>query len=763
MSSVTIHPQLIPILPLIFTAWNDKSLSPTEIEFIKEKLHTLKNIGAEQLKTIDSWLNPSSPPSDDAMKNWYDTILSKMKEMDSVKRKEFISWGAELGHRMQLEGIADWDEEALERLQQLERFVGAEPFMDLSSDSPNDIEINDTSETIHQLHTFLENDKLALKAHVFRILRDPVFSFVLLRDKQAYREKVLDWCRLLADQGWGGIHFPTEFGGEDDMPSFAKVFETIGYHDLSLVVKFGVQFGLFGGAIARLGNTNHHKTYLKDVASLALPGCFAMTETGHGSDVNSCETTLTYDSSNDQIIIHTPNEMARKDYIGNAALHARLAVVFGQLVVDNTCHGVHAVIVPIRDENGHVLDGVSIEDCQYKLGLNGVDNGRIRFNKVSVPRENLLDRFGGIDQNGGYFSPIENPNKRFFSMLGTLVGGRICVPKAALSASKVAVTIAVRYALHRRQFKDDGDNEVCIMDYPSHQRRLIPLLSKAYAYHIALDNLAFGYDQISDGNYREIETLAAGLKARVTSFATYSIQACREACGGQGYLHENRFADLKADSDIFTTFEGDNTVLLQLVSKNVLSAFKKEHNLSDWRSIISLFASMWVDTIKEKNFIHTHNIDQGHLRSKSYHRDLLLYRKNDLCLSAIRRLQKYRKRGLSFHQTFLKCQEHLIILAHAHIDLHVVSCFQDQLANSQSKMEHKTASILDLLYNQFVLQMLFDDGAWYLKENCFSSKKWDALRKQLEKLNRQLRPFVGQIVSGFGIPEHSIGAPIARK
>ena len=59
-------------------------------------------------------------------------------------------------------------------------------------------------------------------------------------------------------------------------------------------------------------------------------------------------------------------------------------------------------------------------------------------------------------------------------MLGTLVGGRICVPKAILSASKVAISIAIRYALKRRQFKDDQDVEVCILNYPSHQQRLVP-------------------------------------------------------------------------------------------------------------------------------------------------------------------------------------------------------------------------------------------------------------------------------------------------
>lgn len=36
-----------------------------------------------------------------------------------------------------------------------------------------------------------------------------------------------------------------------------------------------------------------------------------------------------------------------------------------------------------------------------QVGLNGVDNGAIRFTHVKVPRENLLDRFASVDRSGG--------------------------------------------------------------------------------------------------------------------------------------------------------------------------------------------------------------------------------------------------------------------------------------------------------------------------------------------------------------------------
>ncbi len=73
-----------------------------------------------------------------------------------------------------------------------------------------------------------------------------------------------------------------------------------------------------------------------------------------------------------------------------------------------------------------------------------------------------------------------------------------------------------------------------------------------------------------------METTAAGLKAFSTWNTTHTLQTGREACGGEGYLAINRFAALKADSDIFTTFEGDNTVLMQLVAKNLLTDLPRQ-------------------------------------------------------------------------------------------------------------------------------------------------------------------------------------------
>ncbi|MGH2882969.1 MAG: acyl-CoA dehydrogenase, partial [Solirubrobacteraceae bacterium] len=164
-------------------------------------------------------------------------------------------------------------------------------------------------------------------------------------------------------------------------------------------------------------------------------------------------------------MVETPTDEARKEYIGNAACHAQAAVVFAQLIVHGESHGVHALVVPLRDERGNVLPGVRIEDSGEKMGLNGVDNGRIWFDHMRVPRDALLNRYGGVNDQGAYESPIEKPNKRFFTMLGGLVQGRICISGASVSAAKSALTIAVRYGLRRVQFGPPDEDEVALLEY----------------------------------------------------------------------------------------------------------------------------------------------------------------------------------------------------------------------------------------------------------------------------------------------------------
>ena len=158
-----------------------------------------------------------------------------------------------------------------------------------------------------------------------------------------------------------------------------------------------MQFGLFGGAVLHLGTERHHERYLADIATLELPGCFAMTEDGHGSDVQHLRTTATYDAEADEFVIDTPDDDAHKMWIGNAARDGRMAAVFAQLIVGgDRARRARAARAAARRATAPCSTAIRIEDCGPKLGLDGVDNGQLWFDGVRVPREALLDRYATV-------------------------------------------------------------------------------------------------------------------------------------------------------------------------------------------------------------------------------------------------------------------------------------------------------------------------------------------------------------------------------
>ncbi|GAB3299607.1 acyl-CoA oxidase [Epidermidibacterium keratini] len=620
-------------------------------------------------------------------------------------------------------------------------------------------------------------------ADVRRLARDNLVAHAdLLTDAEtldwtAYRERVKDVVLALAQTGQTGFGFAEAYGGGGDIGASVAAFETLAFGDLSVMVKVGVQFGLFGGAIAQLGTKRHHDAYLRDIASGALLGCFAMTETGHGSNVQALQTIARYDPATEEFVITTPDDAARKDYIGNAALHAELAVVFAQLEVAGEQHGVHAFVVPLR-RDGEVLPGVRIGDCGAKIGLNGVDNGRIWFDNVRVPRAALLNQFADVSAEGIYSSPIENPNRRFFTMLGTLVQGRVSVGGAGINASKVALTVAVRYADRRRQFSiDDSAQEQLLLDYGQHQRRLLPLLAHTYALHFAQEVLTEQLHAVfsappdnpaDEHTRRELESRAAGTKALGTWHASRTIQECREACGGAGYLSANRFAALRADTDVFTTFEGDNHVLLQLVAKGLLTDYAGAFEDLDQLEMVRMVTGMAVETILEKTAVHTlferirdalpggdqWDSEAGLLDSR-YHQAMLRFREEHQLSGVARRLKSATGSGLSSGEAFSRVQPHVMALAHSHVERLVLDAFVDKY---RALPDGDLKATIGLLCDLHALSVIEADRGWFIEHGRLSVARSKAITRQVDDLCRKVRPIAVDLVDAFGVPREMLRA-----
>jgi len=613
-------------------------------------------------------------------------------------------------------------------------------------------------------------------------LDDPDFLPVYGETMQEARERVSRAAKKLADSGRVGLGFPKAYGGEDDAGGSTTSIEMLAFGDLSLMVKAGVQWGLFGGAIQLLGTEQHHAEYLRDVMSFDLPGCFAMTETGHGSDVQQLRTTCTYDPETETFDLHTPHQAARKDYIGNAARDGRMAVVFAQLITRGKNHGVHAWLVPIRDERGDPLPGVTIGDDGPKAGLPGVDNGRLTFDHVSVPRATLLDRYGQVAADGTYTSSIENETRRFFTMLGTLVRGRVSVGGSASSATKLALDIAVRYGDVRRQFAAPGDDrEIVINDYLVHQRKLLPALATSYALHFAQGELVSTMHDVQTAAHvhgkeldeeaqRELESRAAGLKVAQTAHATRTIQMCREACGGAGYLQENRLPHLKADTDVFTTFEGDNTVLLQLVAKGLLTGYRDTFGSLEGWGKVGFIADMVRETVLERTAARAliarlvdavGRDDEAPMLARGWQLKMFEFREKHALEGAIRRLRKNSTTdGMAPFDMFNDVQDHVLKTAQTHIDRVVLEAF---VAGVDRTDDPAAKALLDKVCDLYALSTIEADKAWFLEHGRLTVSRSKTLTGTVNQLLKELRPHIVTLVDAFAIPVRWKAAQILRE
>jgi acyl-CoA oxidase len=610
------------------------------------------------------------------------------------------------------------------------------------------------------LQLLLDGVHAEVRNSVKQLICQPDFRYYDGNDVTIYRKQVLAWTKRLAATGIGRIFMSRSVGGEQNLPKFIAAFETLAFHDISLVIKLGVQFGLFAGSIQRLGTEYHHEQYLPDAASTNLMGCFAMTEIGHGSNVQGLETTAVYQRASDDFVLHSPSYSAGKNYIGNAAEDGRLAVVFAQLEVNGQKHGVHAFLVPIRGEHGEPVPGVTIEDNGLKMGLNGVDNGRIWFDHVRVPRIEMLNRFAEIAADGQYRSDIQSQGARFFAMIGTLVSGRITIAATANSAAKSALAIAIRYAARRRQFGSPrAAKETLLLDYPAHQRRLSPLLAKTFALDFALKHLVELNENASAGNPRSLESLAAGLKAATTWHATQTIQTCREACGGEGYLAENRISALKADTDIYTTFEGDNTVLMQLVAKNLLSEFKDRLRKMQTAQLAGFFLDQRLAALAKRDPRFTFNISQSHLRSTDFQIVMFRFRESTALFSAAHEFRRLTsKLDLDQYVAFAQMQRELLDLAQAHIDRVILERFTRIIATVHT---HSLKPVLKRACDLFALSQIEINRGWFLEHGVLTGFKSRAVSRQVDKLCREVRDEAVQLVDSFGIPDSCLAAPIA--
>lgn len=246
-------------------------------------------------------------------------------------------------------------------------------------------------------------------------------------------------------------------------------------------------------------------------------------------------------------------------------------------------------MVPVRQGNpvdnlGQMNEapGVTIEDMGMKFSLNGIDNGRLVFSNVKIPRTAMLNKLNQVTEEGEFISRTKKRSQRFFKVADRLLSGRLCIASMNLTGMKVALVATVKYSQQRLGVGASGLSDTPLMSFQLQQNAILPLISRCivlnFGHNSAKQLFAENIRNTSTDTKTRIIKTCCVVKAMMAWQTEKTTRICRERCGGASLLRKNLIGDTLFGSHSGMTAEGDNKVLMQKVVKDIFSHTQKNRH-----------------------------------------------------------------------------------------------------------------------------------------------------------------------------------------
>ena len=600
---------------------------------------------------------------------------------------------------------------------------------------------------------------------MMQLMRDPVFwkssfNMTLLEERErvfASISRLLEYFALDA-----------QVASTNSLEYRLARWSTLQFFERAMATRLAVHFGLALRAIERNGSDEQVEEWAESIRSCKYLFGFAMTEMGHGSNVPMLETLATYqDDGTGDFILHSPTETSAKMWIGGAAHTISHAIVYARLIVKGVNKGAHAFIVPLRNmETWRTLPGVVIGDCGPKMGQHGVDNGWILFSHVRIPKKSLLSRYAHLSDAGVYSAP---PNAQL--AYASLIDGRCSVLLSSGEILRVALTIALRYSVIRRQFApshisgdshsfshSDKDEEVQLISYPMHQRRVLPPCGAALCFAVVARNMRWKLDSLEGGSVAErikvlkdFHPLSAGLKAWSSWYSARALEGLRQTLGGFGYSSAlSGISTLVTDFAVNCTWEGDNSVMSLQCGHYLLSCYHKvmkDETMHGSVTYLNELEAMLEAKLRGMHWRETSSLLLAAQHVASY----LLHRLAGRIAS-----QK------DVAAAFIQHGAEVVRVSLAHSFCYLVSSFAE-LLETVKQTSPAIDGVITLLFQVFCVEGLLEYTPEMLQSGFMEAKDLDSLRDALGDVCAELRPDTVALPDAMNIPDQFHQSPLGAR
>ena len=268
--------KLQAFIPLLYIVWSDDLLTEKEFVTLQSFIDSQDWLSLEEKQILFSKITITNPPSRQDIADWKNKIEQSIQEQPAVK--SILEIAVALSEN---DAVIQGLETSFVKLENDLGVLGEEAIGNFKTKAKSHT-VNSHTEAsfdVQKITAILDGAQAPIINKVKSIISRPEFQYETSTDIAVYRQKVFEWCKILAAENLGNMAYPKKYGGGENIADYFSIMETLSYHDLSLVIKFGVQFGLWGMSVQSLGTEKHYAKYLKNIGTLKLPGCFAMTET----------------------------------------------------------------------------------------------------------------------------------------------------------------------------------------------------------------------------------------------------------------------------------------------------------------------------------------------------------------------------------------------------------------------------------------------------------------------------------------------------